>query len=34
MKTAVVILNWNGVKFLKKFLPALLASVSGRDAER
>ncbi len=33
MKTAVVILNWNGEKFLKRFLPALLASVSGRDAE-
>lgn len=33
MKTAIVILNWNGEKFLKKFLPALLDSVRGRDAE-
>ncbi len=27
MKTAIVILNWNGRKFLEKFLPGLLASV-------
>lgn len=33
MKTAVVILNWNGERFLKKFLPGLLDSVKDRDAE-
>ena len=33
MKTAVVILNWNGEKFLQKFLPGLLHSVQGKDAE-
>lgn len=33
MKTAVVILNWNGEMFLRKFLPALLESVEGTDAE-
>ena len=33
MKTAVVILNWNGEKFLRKFLPGLAASVRGKDAE-
>lgn len=33
MKTAVVILNWNGEGFLRKFLPALLHSVKGTDAE-
>ena len=27
MKTAVVILNWNGKDFLKRFLPGLVASV-------
>ena len=29
MKTAVVILNWNGRSFLEKFLPGLLSSVKG-----
>ena len=33
MKTAVVILNWNTKGFLEKFLPGLLASVEGMDAE-
>lgn len=33
MKTAVVILNWNTKDYLRKFLPGLLESVSGRDAE-
>lgn len=33
MHTAVVILNWNTIDFLRKFLPGLLASVNGRDAE-
>lgn len=33
MKTAVVILNWNGEKFLRKFLPGLIGSVKGQDAE-
>ena len=33
MKTAVVILNWNGEKFLRKFLPGLIASLQGCDAE-
>lgn len=33
MKTAVVILNWNGKDFLKSFLPALIDSVRGMDAE-
>lgn len=28
MKTAVVILNWNGLEFLKRFLPELVRSVS------
>ncbi|MCQ2115943.1 MAG: glycosyltransferase family 2 protein [Bacteroidales bacterium] len=32
MKTAVVILNWNGKNFLEKFLPGLVASVEGMDA--
>lgn len=29
MKTAVVILNWNGRKFLEKFLPGVVAASSG-----
>lgn len=33
MKTAVVILNWNTRDYLKRFLPAVLESVSGLDAE-
>lgn len=33
MKTAVVILNWNTKDFLEKFLPGLLDSVKGMDAE-
>ena len=33
MKTAVVILNWNTKGFLEKFLPGLVASVEGLDAE-
>ncbi len=31
MKTAVVILNWNGRKFLEKFLPGLVVSVERRN---
>jgi GT2 family glycosyltransferase len=30
MKIAVVILNWNGVKFLRQFLPALVRHTSGQ----
>ncbi|MBR6933336.1 MAG: glycosyltransferase family 2 protein [Bacteroidales bacterium] len=33
MKTAVVILNWNTKDYLRQFLPPLLSSVSGLDAE-
>ncbi len=33
MKTAVVILNWNGKGFLEKFLPGVTASTEGLDAE-
>jgi len=33
LKTAVVILNWNGKNFLEKFLPGLVASLKGYDAE-
>lgn len=33
MKTAVVILNWNTVEYLRAFLPPLLKSVEGMDAE-
>lgn len=33
MKTAVVILNWNGRDFLKSFLPGLVSSLQGTDAE-
>jgi len=33
MKTAVVILNWNTRDFLRRFLPGLLASCEGLDAE-
>lgn len=33
MKTAVVILNWNGKGFLERFLPGLLISVQEEDAE-
>lgn len=33
MKTAVVILNWNTKDYLERFLPGLLDSVQGADAE-
>lgn len=33
MNTAIVILNWNTVNYLRKFLPPLIKSVEGRDAE-
>ena len=33
MKTAVVILNWNTKDYLRKFLPGLIASTEGMDAE-
>ena len=33
MKTAVVILNWNGKDFLRTFLPGLVDSVRDMDAE-
>lgn len=33
MKAAVVILNWNTREYLRKFLPGLLESVEGRDAQ-
>jgi len=33
MRTAVVILNWNGKSFLEKFLPGLVASLADDDAE-
>lgn len=33
MKTAVVILNWNGEKYLKQFLAPLLRSLKGYDAQ-
>lgn len=33
MKVAVVILNWNGEKMLKKFLPTVIASVTTPDCE-
>ena len=33
MKTAVVILNWNTKDYLRKFLPGLIASTEGLDAE-
>ena len=33
MKTAVVILNWNTKNYLQEFLPGLLASTEGMDAE-
>jgi len=32
-KTAVVILNWNGIDFLKKFLPDIISYSSGNDTE-
>ena len=31
MKTAIVILNWNGVNYLKKFLPFLIQHTSIPD---
>lgn len=33
MRTAVVILNWNTREYLLKWLPGLIASCEGRDAE-
>ena len=33
MKTAVVILNWNTKEYLERFLPGLVASLAGMDAE-
>ena len=33
MKTAVVILNWNTKGYLQTFLPGLIASTEGMDAE-
>jgi len=33
IQTAVVILNWNGKTFLKKFLPGLLRSIENEQAE-
>ena len=33
MKTAVVILNWNTRQYLQQFLPGLVESVRGMDAE-
>ena len=33
MKTAVVILNWNTKDYLRRFLPGLIASCEGLDAE-
>ena len=33
MKTAVVILNWNTKNYLQEFLPSLVASTEGLDAE-
>ena len=33
MKTAIVILNWNTKGYLEEFLPSLIASTEGMDAE-
>ena len=33
MKTAIVILNWNTRNYLREFLPGLIASKEGMDAE-
>ena len=33
MKTAIVILNWNTKGYLQAFLPGLIASTEGLDAE-
>ena len=33
MKTAVVILNWNTKGYLEKFVPGILHSLEGTDAE-
>jgi GT2 family glycosyltransferase len=32
-KTAVVILNWNGIKFLEKFLPGVIENTTSPDTE-
>ena len=33
MRTAVIILNWNTAGYLESFLPSLLESLEGEDAE-
>ena len=33
LKTAVVILNWNGEKYLKQFLPVLIQNTTNHGAE-
>ncbi len=33
IKTAIVILNWNGEEFLKKFLPTLIKNTPKEDVE-
>ena len=33
MKTAIVILNWNTKEYLRRFLPALIVSTEGLDAQ-
>ncbi|NLA50224.1 MAG: glycosyltransferase family 2 protein, partial [Bacteroidales bacterium] len=33
MKTAIVILNWNGLKYLKMFLPDVIKHTAGSDTE-
>ena len=33
IKTAVVILNWNGIHFLEKFLPTLVNYTNDSDSE-
>ena len=33
MHTAIVILNWNTVDYLRQFLPPLVESTEGEDAE-
>lgn len=32
IKTAIVILNWNGIGFLQKYLPGLCANTPQKDA--
>ena len=33
MRTAVIILNWNTQAYLRRFLPPLIRSLEGLDAE-